>query len=288
IVKSGTLGFHVMKDWVHFRNITLRSEGTRDDGLNTRGVLYSEGPGDSTGHIFNSGIRIEGFSGFGMEVRNTLDLQIIGMFIRDCMTGFRWRREGNSPADFSSTSNLIMCYVISCDVAYDLERVSHSQLTHMICEWNRVGIRADRCNFELAHGYFESNKERGIDCIDSSLPDNDCYHNGPLDDLLRTWTPGVVSASERYYRSVSQGDSIAKRHGVLSQFGVDPRFIEAHGTTSNLGLRYGTATLAMKRGPNLLNPVAWQGEGNGKGNGGELIGWVPSKGGYEISGSQTG
>ncbi|MGV2497794.1 hypothetical protein [Pelagerythrobacter aerophilus] len=287
IVKSGTLGLHVKKDWVHFRNITLRAEGNRDDGLNTRGVLYSQGPGNSTGHILNSGIRIEGFSGFGMEVRNTLHLQIIGMFIRNCMIGFRWRREGTGAADFSTTSNLIMCYGISCDVAYDLERVRHSQLTHMICEWNRIGIKANLCNFELAHGYFENNTARGVDCIDSSIADKDCYHNGPLDALVRTWTPGVISAAERYYRSLSKGDSIAKRHGVLSQFGVDPCFIEAHGTTSNIGLRYGTATLAMKRGPNLLKPAAWEGEGSGNGNGSELVGWVPEKGGYEISGSKT-
>src|SRR5690606_33121546 len=68
IVKSGTLGIHVNSDWVHFRDISILSEGTKNDGLGTSGVLYSEGAG-STGHIFNERIRVQGFSGVGMEVR---------------------------------------------------------------------------------------------------------------------------------------------------------------------------------------------------------------------------
>lgn len=283
IVKNGTLGVHIKADWVHFRHLNITSQGEREDGLNTRGVLYSKGVGFSTGHVFNYDLNVQGFSGFGIEHRNALDILYQSTFFRDCKTGLKFRREGSGAADFSTTIQLVMVYGIACDVGVDVERVRHSKFSSVMCEWNRVGIVANVSDFELEKCYFENNTEAGIQCNNSFVTETDCYYNSAQDSLLRAWTPGVVAAPDRFYRSDYKGDTITKRLGLLGRFGVSPAFFSAVGDTTNIGVQYGGGFLPRVYSRDILNQRAWTSWTTS-----ELIGWDVSSSAYKIATALTG
>ena len=282
LVKSGTLGIHVQQSWVHFRNMRVWSEGTETDGLNTRGILYSKGSG-STGHVYNHDLNIQNFSGYGMEVRNTLDFVLQSCFFRDCMTGLQFRREGTGPADFSTTIQLIMVYAITCDVGIDLERVRHTRLSHVICEWNRIGMVSNLSDFTTNRCYFENNTEKGIDSINSSIIEGDNYYNAASDGISRSYSGGVIAAADRYYRRNYKGDTVSKRFGLLSGYATEERFLAAVGNTNAIGLKFGEAVVPTVYGNDLLDPGAWESM-----TGGGFQGWDVAHRGYKIEGTTSG
>lgn len=277
LVKSGTIGVRVQESWVNFRHLSIVSQGSKDDGLQTRGVLYSAGSKRSVGHVYSYDIDIKGFSGIGVELRNVLDFNMVSCFFRDCAVGLKICPNGSANNDFSTTVSLESVYAISCDIGVYAERLYRS-VFNIIGEYNRIAIKVKFGQITLNGCYFESNIVSGVEAVDAGVYEIDTYSNNPITDRVsRSWNSGVVAAQDRGYRKESKFDNIAKRFGVLGGDGVDVEYLSAHDSSNNSGLRYGHATVALSRGANLAVPEAWTSEAED-----EFCGWDYDRDGYKI------
>lgn len=103
IVKNGTLGIHVKHHWVNFENITVKSQGTKGDGLGTNGILYDKGGALSTGFVLNQNLTVTGFSGYGMKVVNAISFSMQRCYAVSCTTGIHFARDAAN-ASFGTLS----------------------------------------------------------------------------------------------------------------------------------------------------------------------------------------
>ncbi|PKM01103.1 MAG: hypothetical protein CVV19_00850 [Gammaproteobacteria bacterium HGW-Gammaproteobacteria-9] len=282
IVKGGTLGVHVKQHWVNFENITVKSQGTKGDGLGTNGILYDKGGNLSTGFVFNQNLTVTGFSGYGVKVVNAISYTWQRCYVVGCTTGVEFARDAGG-LSFGTTVFFDNVYVTSCTTGIKGDRLyrSHFNVIGESCDYAMDMFVGD---FTLYRCYFEKNFILGVRAQNCAVQDLFTYSNNATTDAVSiTFQSGVVAAPDRGYMRQNQYDIIAKRLAVLAGYGVDPYYLAGHGTSQNLGLKYGESTVALVRGANLLDPSAWAPQRSA-----ELIGWSHLKQGYEISGTSAG
>lgn len=278
IVKDGTIGIWYQEGWIALSKFTMRSQGTESDGLNTRGILMSKGTGGSTGHVFATELEFYDFSGYGLEVTNTLDFYMAGCFFRDCTIGLSFARDGIVASSFSTTVFLKDVYVITCATGIQARYVYRSEF-NVIGEFCGTAIDLEVGDVTLDRCYFESNTVLGARIKNARCFDNDSYINDPATDAVDiSFDIGVIPAADRGYRRLAGNDTIAKRLGLLSEFGDDLRYIATYGDGDSAGLKFGESTIPLIRGPNLLDPTAWASKTTS-----EFMGWDVAAGGYKIA-----
>lgn len=281
-VKSGTLGLHIKQHWVSFEDFRVTSQGAKGDGLGTNGILYDKGGVTSTGFVYNNRLTVSGFSGYGMRIVNAIAFSMQTCYILSCVTGVDFQRDAGAIL-FSTTVFFDNVYVTSCTTGINGQYVYRSKF-NVIGEFCNYAMDMFAGDFTLDRCYFENNNIRGVRARNSFVQDNYTYSNNVTADAVSIeFEVGVIPAAERGYAKFKDFDITGKRHGVLSGFGSDPKYLTAHGTATNLGLKYGESTVALARGVNLLNPSAWAPNRSA-----ELIGWNHANQGYEISGVSAG
>lgn len=282
VVKSGTLGIHVKQHWVSFRDLTVSSQGNRTDGLNTRGVLYDKGGVSSTGFTVNMNLTFKNFSGYGMRNINAISVSLLRAYFVSCTIGSDFQRDAGAVL-FSTTVFYDNVYVSSCPTGINGQYVYRSEF-NVIGEFCGYAMDMFAGDFTLRRCYFENNTIRGVRARNAIVQDLYTYSNNPtLDAVSIEFDVGVVPAADRGFVRMKDYDITAKRLAVLATNGVDPKFLMGHGTTANVGLKYGEATVAISRGRNLINPAAWAPVRLA-----ELIGWSNVNQGFEISGTSGG
>jgi len=282
IVKNGTTGFTVSKDWVHFRHIELRSEGSEGDGEGTNGILYTKGTG-SIGHVYNYDINVENFSGVGVEFRNGLDITMVSCFHRHCKTGLKFGRNGTGGADFTTTTQIINCYVIGCD-NYGIESTyAYRSSWNVIAEYCGVGIYNNIGDLTLERCYFENNTTAGAQLIDTVGQDIDNYSHPSAGVNTVTRTRSAIGNTSWYTAGQIDGDRWSKRLGLQSAWGRDTKYLAGVGTTATVGLKFGQAVIPFIPGADLLDQKAWAGETTS-----EYAGWDIARGAHKIATALTG
>lgn len=281
IVKDGTTGFTVSKDWVHFRHLGIESEGTEGDGLGTNGILYTKGSG-SIGHVYNYDLNVENFSGVGVEFRNALDLTMISCFHKSCKTGLKFGRNGTSGSDFSTTIQLINCYAIACD-DYGIDGAYVYRSTfNVIAEYCGIGIRNNIGDLTLNRCYFENNTTLGAQLTDTVGQDVNNYSNNSTTDAV-TRTRSVIANTDWYTARQDKGDFWSRRVGLQTAWGRDTRFFAGVGTTDNIGVKYNEGIVPVVYGDDLIDSEAWTSETTS-----EFVGWDVTNSGYKIATALTG
>jgi hypothetical protein len=281
LVKNGTLGIHVKQHWVNFENITIKSQGTKGDGLGTNGILYDKGGVASTGFVLNRNLTVTGFSGYGVKVVNAISYSWQRCYVVNCVTGVEFARDAGNVL-FSTTVFFDNVYVTSCTVGINGSYVYRSRF-NVIGEFCDYAMDMFAGDFTLHRCYFENNNIKGARTRESFVQDQFTYSNNTVTDAVDIQFTGITPAASRGYRKDKDFEVIAKRLAVLAGYGVDPQYLAGHGTTQNLGLKYGESTVALVRGPNLLNPRVWASQRTT-----EFQGWNHIQQGYEISGTSAG
>ena len=283
-VKNSELGIWIKQHWCNITDLTIKSQGTKSDGLNTRGVLYEKAAANSIGFINNQNLTIDGFSGYGMQITEAINMYLNRAYVKNCTYGIYINRDGTGGADFTTTVDFENVYVTSCDTGIYGEYVYRSRF-NVIAENCNYGMDMNVGAFTLDRCYFEGNITLGariVNCIAQNLW---TYSNNPATDAVSITFTGAVAAANRGYIEGAGDDWTAKRLGLLAQYGVDPLWFEPYGTTSNDGLKYGENTVALVRGTNLFDNAAWIGN-NALTD--DLDGWDNVNQGYKIAGTVSG
>lgn len=288
IVKSGTTGITFNAKWIGLQKTHFVSQGTQNDGNGTNAVKFFRGA-SSSAHINIQDLYIDGFSGVGVSVTNSVHFSGSFATIRNCGRGLAHLPEGDTDAAFGTTFNLSNFYFSSCTIGLYTEDLKDAFLLGCTQEFCDIGIEAVRSSITDFHGYREGNKIQGVRSIDSEFrilfprikPGQGSSQSQNEQESI--WTLGVMDASRRGYTSLEDNVFTGKGFGLLSRFGVDPKVIKAIGDTENVGVSYGDSAIAMIRGDNLLKPEHWVSHTTR-----EFKGWDVSAGGYRIaSGSLT-
>lgn len=293
-VKTGELGFSVTKDWVHFRHISIIAQGEKGDAQNTRGILYTKGStGLSIGHVCNYdvtfGVVIPGdpdgphcFSGYAIEFRNALDIDMSSCLIYKAKTGLKFGRNGTAGSDFSTTVRLSNFYVIGCDdYGIDATYVYRSSW-NVIGEYCGTAIRNTIGDLDLNRCYFEQNTTLGALLTDTGGHDVECYSNNPTTDAVSR-VRSVIGNTDWYTCSLKKGVIDAKQFTIQSAWGRDAKTLTGIGTTATIGLKFNEAVMPMVYGDDLLDPGAWASDGTS-----EFVGWDAVNGGFKIATALTG
>ncbi len=282
LVKDGTTGITFDAKWIGLQKTRFVSQGTENDGNGTSAVKFSRGA-NSSSHINIQDIYIDGFSGVGISVTNSVHFSGNFATIRNCGRGVAHFPAGDTKAAFGTTFNLTNFYFSSCATGLYAEDLKDAFLLGCTEEFCDIGIEAVRSSITDFHGYREANKIKGIRSIDSQLrvlfprvkPGQGSSQSQNEQETI--WTLGVLDASRRGYTSLKDNIYTGKGFELLSRFGVDPQVIKAIGDTDNVGVSYGDTAIAMIRGENLLKPEDWVSNRTS-----EFKGWDVSAAGYRI------
>jgi hypothetical protein len=281
-VKNGTVGVQIKKQWCNVRDIRFVSQGTKSDGLNTRGLLYEQASQNSVGLANCQNVTFDGFSGYGMQITEAINFYLNRAYVKNCTIGINIVRVGTGSADFSTTIDFENIYVTDCGTGIYGEYVYRSRF-NVIAERCTYGMDFSVGDVTLFRCYFEANTTLGGRFDNCRVQDLWSYNNNPVTDAVSiTYSGGAIAASERGYLLADSDDLTAKRLGLLSGYGVDPLWLAAYGTTSNDGLKYGENTVALVRGTNLFDNAAWSGN-NAALN--DFDGWSNLNQGYKIAGT---
>ena len=280
-VKNSTTGIWIKQHWCNITNLTIQSQGTKNDGLGTNGVLYEKAAANSIGFVNNQNLTIKNFSGYGLRVTEAINFYINRAYVVSCTTGITINRSGTGPADFSTTIDFENVYVTSCGTGIFGEYVYRSRF-NVIAESCTYGMDMNIGDFTLFRCYFEDNITLGARVVNAGCQDLWSYNNNPTTDAVSITFTGAVAAANRGFLVGDGDDMTMKRLALLSGFGVDPLYLAAYGTTSNDGLKYGENTVALVRGTNLFNNADWAGN-NGSTN--DFDGWDNINQGFKIAGT---
>jgi hypothetical protein len=283
-VKNSTTGIWIKQHWCNIINLTIQSQGTKNDGLGTNGVLYEKATANSIGYVNNQNLTIKNFSGYGLRITEAINFYLNRIYVVSCTTGITINRSGTGPADFSTTIDFENVYVTSCGTGIFGEYVYRSRF-NVIAESCTYGMDMSAGDFTLFRCYFEDNITLGARIVNCGCQNLWSYSNDPTTDAVSITFTGAVAAANRGYVVADDYDMIMKRLALLSGFGVDPLYLAAYGTTSNDGLKYGENTVALVRGTNLFNNAAWLGN-NGLTN--DFDGWDNLNQGFKIAGTVGG
>ena len=284
-VKNGTVGVQIKQQWCNVCNLRFISEGTKADGLNTRGLLYEKTDQNSVGLANCQNLTFDGFSGYGMRITEAINFYLNRVYAKSCTIGISINRVGTGSADFSTTIDFENIYVTDCDTGIYGEYVYRSRF-NVIAERCTYGMDMFVGDFTLFRCYFEANTTLGARVRNAACQDLYSYNNDPVTDAVEiTFQVGVIPAADRGYVVADRYDITMKRLALLSGYGVDPLYFAAYGTTSNDGLKYGENTVALVRGENLLNNAAWNGNTTATT---DFIGWDNLNQGFKVAGTVGG
>jgi hypothetical protein len=286
IAKNGSVGITFTDHWCAVMNLTLKSQGTKADGLNTRGILFQATPTPtSKGFSLFFNVNAEGFSGYAVKAENTIAFDWYKGYVKTSTTGLVLSDDAGG-VTFGTTAFVKSVYFSSCDTGILADRLYRSEIASCIFEVCNYGIDANTCTLSVRRSYFESNITSGLRAVNSGIEDLWNYKNDPtgVDKFDITFTAAVAAIDRGYTQATENGqDYITKKFGVLTQFGSDPLLIESMGTTDNIGIKYGENSMALVRGENMFDPTAWIPETTS-----EMVGWDNLNKGYKISSALTG
>lgn len=282
IIKNGTTGITIRQNFVSFENITIISEGTKGDGLGTNGIWYEKTPVNSIGFARFSNVNIKNFSGYGLKVINAIHFTYDFGFVRDCNIGVGFDRDSGGSL-FGTTVTMKRVYVHSCTRGIEGIRLYRSSFEQIIAEFCDYGIYLSIGTGTLFRCYFENNNIKGCFAQDFELQDLYTYSNNTNTDGVQVTFTGATLAADRGYIRDNKFDVLAKRVGILSNFGADPQYFSAYGDNNNAGLQYGNSIVPLIRGDNLADPAAWVSNRLA-----EFQGWDFTKQGYKIQGVTAG
>ncbi len=277
-VKDGTLGLKIEESYSWCENMTFWSEGDKDDGLDTRGLEYNKGV--SIGHFVSKNVNFIGFSGVPLQAYDLIHVDFAMSLFILCASGPVIDRAGTGGANFSTTVNISNWYILACDTGGEINYLYESY-GHIIVEDCAAPLEVNAGRWS-GRTWLEDNAAGGIAVNNALVAFDSVYRKGANDTIARNWTPGVIPASDRGYREATSTDMTLKRVGLTAEYGVDPKYLAAHGTTTNQGLKYGTGTVPVVdgNGVNLLDSTRFKSE-----NSGELKGYNAANKGFEIAGS---
>lgn len=281
IVKSGTLGFFIKEHWVDFLNVSVYSQGDKNDGLGTNGILYDRSePGTPRSIGFNSWnkVTVRGFSGYGVKIVNGINIDYQRVYIVGCQTGVEFARDAGEVL-FTTTVNFLSVYVTSCTKGIKGDYVYRSSF-NVIGEFCDYAMDMFAGDFTLYRCYFEGNFIKGARVVNASCQDLMTYSlDTDTDAVDISYSGGVVPVADQgYLKETRRFESTAKAFELLSRTGKDPKKILGTGSTTNRGLHYDNSTIALVRGDNLIDPAAWESN-----TAGEFKGWNNSEQGLEVN-----
>lgn len=280
IVKNSSTGITVRQNFVDFENLTIKSQGTKGDGLGTNGVLYEKTPVNSIGLAEHLNVNWEGFSGFGCKVVNAINFVRKKGYVLSNQYGVVYDRDSGGTS-FGTTVSEDDVYYSSNDIGVVGNFLYQSRF-NIIAEFNTYGMFMTVGSFTLLRSYFESNINQGCFAQDCDVQDLFSYSNGAGDPVSITFT-GAVAASDRGYVRQTKNTLTAKKLALLTNYGLDPKEFAAYGDSTNIGLTYGANVVPLIRGDNLLIPSAWASNTSN-----EFQGWSNSYQGYKVAGSVNG
>jgi len=282
VVKSGTLGILVTANWVSLGKIKFKSQGTKTDGLNTRGIRYEKTPVNSIGFAEWDDVTFNGFSGYGGTVINAINFVYRKGYAISCITGVSFDRDAGAVL-FGTTTQIDDFYATSCTTGLKTNYLYRSRI-NMIGEYCDYGLDANAGEFTLGpQCYFENNFILGARIVNAAVRDLNTYSNNTVTDAVSITFTGAVAAADRGYVKMLDFDFTAKRMGILSNYGVDPKYFAAYGDTANVGVTYGSAVVPIVRGANLADPAAWVSNRSA-----EFQGWNAANQGYKVQGTTAG
>jgi hypothetical protein len=282
IIKNGTTGITISQNKVNFENFTIISQGTKDDGLNTNGILYEKTPANSIGFANLTNVDIKGFSGYGLKVINAIHFTYDIGYVVSCTKGIVFDRDAGA-LSFGTTVTAKRIYISSCTRGIDGARLYRSSLENVIAEFCDYGMYMNICVFTLYRCYFEANIIKGCYAVDCEIQDLYTYENNAVTDAVQVAYTGAVVQADRGYIRGHKEDFFAKRLGILSNYGLDVKYLNGYGGANNIGLKYGEAIVPLIRGKSLLDPVAWVNQRTS-----EFKGYDVANQGFKIQGVTAG
>ena len=282
IVKNGSTGVTVKQNKVSFRNLEIISQGTKTDGLGTTGILYEKTPVSSIGFASVINVDFKGFSGSGLKVINAIQFTYDMGYVVSCTKGILFDRDSGG-LSFGSTVTLKRIYVTSCTRGIETNRLYRTSFENVIGEYCDYGIYANISAFTLYRSYFERNNIKGCYAVDCEIQDLFQYENNTTTDAVQIDFTSATLPNERGYIRQNKFSTIAKTVGLLSNYGVNPKFLSAYGNSNNVGLLYGDAVVPIIRGDNIADPIAWASNRIS-----EFQGWDYTRQGYKIQGITAG
>ena len=280
IVKNGTTGITVSQNFVDFENLTIISQGTKNDGLNTNGIVYAKSPVNSIGFCHFTNVNIKNFSGSGLLFRDSINFVYQSGYIVSNHYGITFDRDV-SASSFGTTVSMDDVYLTSCDIGIVGNFLYQSRFS-IIVENCTYGMYMNVGSFTLYRCYFEGNITLGCFSQDCDVQNLLSYSNNPVTDAVNITFTGATPTASRQSIVMNNASFLAKTVGIQSQFGVDPLYFNSHGTTSNTGLKWGNNTVALVRGVNLCNNSNWTGNTAATT---DFIGWDNINQGFKIAGT---
>jgi hypothetical protein len=282
IAKSGTTAVTVKQHFVSCRDITIKNQGNKTDGLGTRGFYYAKTPISSIGFSEWHNVNIIGFGlEGGLTVINPIQFTYNFAYLVSCGKAVIFDRDAEN-LSFGTTVTMNDIYVSSCIRGIDARKLYRSSFK-IVAEYCDYGIYLNACAITLYRCYFEGNFIKGCYAIDSEVQDLYSYSNNLDTDGVEVTFTGLIPAADRGYVRDNKSDVLAKRVGLLSNYGTDPKYFSAFGNNNNVGLKYGEAIVPIIRGDNSLNPAAWVSNRSA-----EFQGWDFANQGYKIAGTTAG
>jgi len=282
IAKNGTTGMTISQNNVNFENITVISQGTKVDGLGTNGILYEKTPTNSIGFAKLENVNFSGFSGYGLKVINAIHFTYDFGYVASCVDGIVFDRDVGA-LSFGTTVTMKRVYLTSCTKGINASRLYRSSFENVIAEYCTYGMYMNICAFTLYRSYFEANTTKGCYAVDCEIQDLFNYSNNVVTDAIQVAFTGATASADRGYVSDNKFATLAKTVGVLSNYGVDPKYFSAYGNSYNVGLKYGDAIVPIIRGDNLVDDAAWASNRTT-----EFQGYNQTYQGYKVQGTTAG
>jgi len=276
------IGLLVSSNNVNFKNVTIQSSGTKADGLNVSGVKYEKTPVSSIGFCKLTNVNFTSFSGYGLKVTNAIHFTYDVGYIASCVKGIVFDRDAGA-LSFGTTTTLKRLYITSCTRGIDAARLYRSSFENIIAEFCEYGMYMNICAFTMYRCYFEANTIKGCYAVDCEIQDLFNYSNNVVTDAIQVAFTGVTPVADRGYISNNKFATLAKTVGVLSNYGVDPKYFNAYGNSNNVGLKYGEAIVPIIRGDNLVDDAAWASNRTT-----EFQGYNQAYQGYKVQGTTAG
>jgi len=285
-VKNGTTGITFRDHWCGVEHCTVKSQGTRDDGLGTNGLLWESTPTPtSKGFTKLERLNLEGFSGFGLKSIDTIDFHYEKGYVVSCITGVSLVEDVGG-VSFGTTAFVDQVYFTSCTTGLLMDQLFRSEVSKCVFEFCNFGIDAIAGSFTVMRCYFENNTTAGLRSLNSATQDLWNFKHSVLgNNQFDVTFDGATAAATRGRIQAEENDYswVIKKLGLTTLFGTKENFLESMGTTDNIGLMYGTNNVALIRGENLFVDADWV---NVRFD--EFKGWNITNEGFEVSGVTAG
>jgi hypothetical protein len=187
IIKNGTTGIKAQQNKISFKNLTVISQGDKNDGLGTNGIWYEKTPVNSIGFASLENVDVKGFSGIGLKVINAIQFKYSNAYVAACQTGASFQPDTGS-LSFGTTVTIDNVYFTSCYKGLDAYKMHRSILNKVIAEQCTYGVYGKACSLTLLRSYFEGNFTKGAYFEDSEIQDLYNYSNNTTTDGIQNIT----------------------------------------------------------------------------------------------------